>query len=624
MLFPVVNRSLAARDFFLPVGLLVFCAVSAIPAFAQAPPSDPNQQSAPAAAPAKPADQAPAAAPQQSPAPPAPQEPAPEMSTRESSPPLRVPVNLVLVRVVVRDSHGNPVGGLKNEDFQLLDSKKPVPISHFSADTLESLQARVVRPDPLPGEPASTTPTEKLVLPSRFVAFLFDDTRLKFDELIRGRKAADDYVTGSNVASDRFAIVTISGQNQLDFTDDRAKIHDALMAVRPRAVGAVDTTGENACPPVSYYQAYLAEIQNDADAINVAAADALACAYSNNTQFNAAAQGLAASTLMTIFNAGDSETVFALRRLDEMVRRLTATPGQRNIIFISGGFIYPTREQEFAELLDRAARANVVISSLDARGLYVVMPGGDISNTSVGTTATIGFHANFNVLEQSEQSNVLEELADGTGGGYFHNNNDLEGGFKKLATAPAFSYLLGFSPLKATYDGKYHNLKVTLTGKEKYDIQARRGYFMPKHGTDPAEAAKQEVEEELFSQEEIRDLPIDLHTQFYKLDANDAKLAVMAHVDVGRMRFRKADGRNENNLTLVAAIFDRNGNFITGTTKTVEMKFLDQTLAKLEHTGMNIRTNFDVRPGSYVVRLVARDSEAAMLTAANGMVEIPQ
>jgi hypothetical protein len=37
----------------------------------------------------------------------------------------------------------------------------------------------------------------------------------------------------------------------------------------------------------------------------------------------------------------------------------------------------------------------------------------------------------------------------------------------------------------------------------------------------------------------------------------------MAHVDVGRMRFRKADGRNENNLTLVAAIFDRNGNFIT-------------------------------------------------------------
>jgi VWFA-related protein len=617
-----VSRSASLRDALRL--LLLLAIISFLPGygFAQLQSNDPNQQPAPGAAPApKAAEGSPAAAPQQS----GPQQPAPEMTTQESSPPLRVPVNLVLVRVVVRDSKGNPVGNLKKEDFQLLDSKKPVPITHFSADTPESLQARVVRPDPVPGEPAPPAgATGEPVLPSRFVAFLFDDTRLKFDELLRGRNAADAYVKSSNVASDRFAIVTISGQNQLDFTDDRAKIHDALMKIQVRAVGAADTSGENACPPVSYYQAYLAQIQNDADAINTAVADALSCAYNNDTRFLAAAQGLAQGSITTIYNAGDNETVYALRRLDEMVRRLAATPGQRNIIFVSGGFIYPTREEEFGALLDRASRANVVISTLDARGLYVIMPGGDISNSTPGTSQTIVLHANFNLREQSEQSDVLEELADGTGGAYFHNNNDLEGGFKRLASAPAYSYLLGFSPLKATYDGKYHNLKVTLTTKEKYDVQARRGYYMPKHGADPAEVAKQEVEEELFSQEEIRDLPIDLHTQFYKLDANDAKLAVMAHVDVGRMRFRKAEGRNENNLTLVAALFDRNGNFITGTTKTVEMKFRDETLAKLEHTGMNIRTNFDVKPGSYVVRLVARDSEAAMLTAANGIVEIPQ
>jgi hypothetical protein len=162
-----------------------------------------------------------------------------------------------------------------------------------------------------------------------------------------------------------------------------------------------------------------------------------------------------------------------------------------------------------------------------------------------------------------------------------------------------------------------------LAGKQKYSIQARRGYYAPKKSIDPAEAAKEQIEEAVFSQEEIHDIPAELHTQYYKTDQLDAQLSVLTRVNVGHLQFRKADGRNNDNLTIVAAVFDRNGNFIKGDEKTIELRLRDTTLEKLTRTGMTVKSNFDVKPGAYLVRMVVRDSETAMLAAENGMIEIP-
>ena len=68
----------------------------------------------------------------------------------------------------------------------------------------------------------------------------------------------------------------------------------------------------------------------------------------------------------------------------------------------------------------------------------------------------------------------------------------------------------------------------------------------------------------MFSQEEQQSLPIQLHLQYYKSDAQNAKLSVLTHVDLTKVGFEKSEGRNWDDLTIVAALFDRNGNFITG------------------------------------------------------------
>jgi hypothetical protein len=39
---------------------------------------------------------------------------------------------------------------------------------------------------------------------------------------------------------------------------------------------------------------------------------------------------------------------------------------------------------------------------------------------------------------------------------------------------PEISYVLNFSPQNEKMDGHSHTLKVTLTGKHKYAVQARR------------------------------------------------------------------------------------------------------------------------------------------------------
>jgi hypothetical protein len=205
----------------------------------------------------------------------------------------------------------------------------------------------------------------------------------------------------------------------------------------------------------------------------------------------------------------------------------------------------------------------------------------------------------------------------------FHNSNDLGGLLRRAVIAPPLSYLIGFSPQNLKADGRYHALTVSLPDNPGATIQARKGYFAPPAIADPAAAAMQEIEEAIFSQQETYDLPIDLRTQFFKLDPAKARLTVLTHVDVKGLHFRKAEGRSRDDLTLATAIFDENGNFVTGGEKILKMRLLDPTLERLTHSGFTVKSNFDLKPGAYLVRLVVRDGESAQMAARNSALVIP-
>jgi len=229
----------------------------------------------------------------------------------------------------------------------------------------------------------------------------------------------------------------------------------------------------------------------------------------------------------------------------------------------------------------------------------------------------------YRVVAQSAQQDPLAELADGTGGTFYHNRNDVDEALREAGAAPAVSYVLGFSPQNLKFDGSFHTLRVALSTKEKFTIQARHGYFAPRSAADPAEVAKEEIQEALFSQEEVHDIPLDLQTQYFKKDEAEARLAVLTHLDVKGIRFRKVSDRNNDRLTIVTGIFDENGQYVTGVQKTIEMRLRDATYERLSRSGLTVKSSFDVKPGTYLVRLVVRDAEGAQMAARNGAVVIP-
>jgi VWFA-related protein len=553
-----------------------------------------------------------------------------EMASRDAPATFSTKVNLVMVPVVVRDGKGKAIGTLQKEDFQLFDKGKPQVISKVSVEKAgETVIPAEVATDDAALENATPAAAAKAPAPiaQRFVVYLFDDVHTRTPDLVQARDAADRHLSESLDATTRAAIFTTSGQGNVDFTDDRAKLHAALMKLMWRpTLGAPGTE----CPDISYYMADMIQNRNDSAALHAAAQEVMATCEpptpgESAQQAEQMAEIVVRGTAARVASLGERDTRLALTVLVDAIRRLSAAPGDRALILVSSGF-YLTDDLRFDEtdIMDRAIRANVRISSLNARGLYVLVPGGDASTPgSAGGPNVMNLKAQYQRDSALAEEGILEELADATGGRYFHNNNDLKAGFTQVAAAPEFVYLLGFAPQNLKLDGAYHALKVKLTNSHGLDLQARRGYYAPKHLADPVEDAKREIQEAMFSRDELQDIPIELHVQFFKSSDVSAKIAVLARVDVKNLRFRKADGRNNDDLRILSGLFDRNGNFISGMEKVVELRLRDETLEKVLNSGITVRTNFDVAPGGYVIRLVVRDSEGQTMAARNGVVEIP-
>ena len=546
-----------------------------------------------------------------------------EVSVQDTGNTFKIRVNLVQVHVIVRGNAGKPVEGLRKEDFQLYDNGKLQPVSTFAVETAQSRKERTEAAEKTQeGEGADRS---SATLPERFVALTFDDVHLKMEDALSTRVAAGKFLEAMT-PGDRVGIFTTSGQLLQDFTSDKEVLKQKLIGLMPRGMLNKSTTE---CPNVSYYAADQLEregipaLPNEPSPVEFQI-------FLQETKVCMPGIDPFTPTVMTIrrvLNIGETENRDTYRQLESVLRVLSAKPGARILLFASPGFPLATLNFEASQFVEHANRANIVINAIDAPGLYAPEVGGDISQRSAdlpssGGIAVSGARANLRLAEEIDREFVLMDFAYGTGGTFFHSN-DLEGGLKQAGSVPEVSYVLGFSPQNQKLDGRYHTLKVTLAGPHKYTIQARRGYFAPNKAEDPQEIAKQEIQEAVFSQDEIFDLPMTLQTQYFKIGDAETRVSVVTHLDVQNMQFHKADGRNYDEVTVATVVFDDNGKFVMGGEKIAKMRLLDASIERLGHSGFTVKSSFDLKPGKYLVRQVVRDTEGPHMAARNGIVEVP-
>ena len=168
----------------------------------------------------------------------------------------------------------------------------------------------------------------------------------------------------------------------------------------------------------------------------------------------------------------------------------------------------------------------------------------------------------------------------------------------------------------------------------KYEITARKGYYEPgKRAAAEQQSANQALAEFFFSQEQRRDIPVDV-TVYFGRSTGDGHLVlgkpnsdgtfatfVDARIGIQSLRYRREKDRLVNVLTELCGVFDQNGNFLTASQNTTNLRLTRAQISNLK-SGVSVRSSFRLKPGFYVMRLVLQDRQGKMISARSVAVEI--
>ena len=428
---------------------------------------------------------------------------------------IQVGTRLVLVNVVAKDKHGNPLGDLNRDDFVLRDNGQEQKLQFFSLEEARQTASA------FSSSPAQLTFTNRPG-PSigAVTVFLFDELNTQLTDQELAKKDFLRYLRGLPAASRVAVFVLGDSLSQLhDFSEDMASL---LAAVAKHSNRINPEVQASTAPPAS--------------------SNSLTGDQKTTAQWDSFMQ--ASNQPYVAY----TETVRATRTaaaLETIAGHLEGIPGRKTLIWISGGFPIQLglrnkvdsipqsspsarasggaggrgRSQAAEEGAERAQAARAAARSRAAAAANRVrsppslnqeMPGTGqsfendvarairaLNETDVavypgdarGITVAAAFQADRSSMVKRSKPpkalsapdfdyETLETLAEQTGGRRaFHHMNDLGSAIQDAASDARVTYSLAFSPPASTawLDGSYHRLEVTVK-RTGVKLRYRPGY----------------------------------------------------------------------------------------------------------------------------------------------------
>jgi VWFA-related protein len=506
----------------------------------------------------------------------------------QSGPTFRSTTRLTVEAVSVVGKDGRPVEALTAKDFNVTEDGEPQSISFVEFQRIQPVN-RGQPPAAQNGQPVVTVPAVKpgdsqsssaplgeiRYRDRRLLVLYFDATALPTSDLLRASAAARQFIDTQMAPQDLLSIMTFKGGGvrvKQDFTDDRA----ALRGVIQDLIFGEDKDGDGIPDP----EPGTAFGQDDGE-------------------FN-------------VFN-----TDRQLSALQTAVTMLRPFAEQKALIYFASGLRLNgvDNQAQLRATINAAIRANVTIHTIDARGLVAQAPLGDATKASPGgigmfsgqlaTTATTNF-------QRSQDS--LYALAKDTGGKALFDYNDLSRGIVDAADSLTSYYLIGYYSTHSATDGRFHRVRISLNRSLDADLSYRQGYFADKTFAKFTAADKErQLEDALMLENPVTDITIAMEVNYFQLNRAEYFVPVAVKIPGSELLLARRGGAQRTVIDYIGEVKDDTGYTWQNIRDRLEIKLTDDTAGQLATRPIQIETGFTLLPGTYAIKLLARDSETGRI-----------